>query len=131
MAKLTQEMKDLIAAQQCFIATVNPDGTPNIGPKRSTRVVDDETLAYNEVTGKQTWTNVQKGSKVAIGVVDRDKSFGFRFFGTPEIVSSGPMFDAAAAAMQARGMRTPKAVVKVKIERIFSLSSKDAGTEIL
>ena len=37
MAKLTQEMKDLIGAQQCFVATVNPDGTPNIGPKRSTR----------------------------------------------------------------------------------------------
>ena len=45
MAKLTQEMKDLIGAQQCFVATVNPDGTPNIGPKRSTRVLDDDHLA--------------------------------------------------------------------------------------
>ena len=43
MAKLTQAMKDLIGAQQCFIATVNPDSTPNIGRKRSTRVLDDRT----------------------------------------------------------------------------------------
>ena len=54
MAQLTQEMKDLIGAQQCFVATVNPDGTPNIGPKRSTRVLDDEHLVFTEVTGNQT-----------------------------------------------------------------------------
>lgn len=36
MAKLTQEMKEMIATQQCFIATVNADGTPNVAPKRST-----------------------------------------------------------------------------------------------
>ncbi len=41
MAKLTQEMKDLTASQQCFVATVNADGTPNAGPKRSTRVILD------------------------------------------------------------------------------------------
>ncbi len=76
MAKLTQEMKDLVASQQCFIATVNPDGTPNIGPKRSTRVLDDEHLIYSEVTGKQTWGNVGRGSTVAIAVVDPDKLRG-------------------------------------------------------
>lgn len=37
MAKLTQEMKDMILAQQCFIATVSKEGIPNNAPKRSTR----------------------------------------------------------------------------------------------
>ena len=81
MAKLTQEMKDLIGAQQCFVATVNPDGTPNIGPKRSTRVLDDEHLVFTEVTGNQTWRNVSRGSRVAIAVVDRETMKGFRFAG--------------------------------------------------
>jgi predicted pyridoxine 5'-phosphate oxidase superfamily flavin-nucleotide-binding protein len=70
MVNLTQEMKDLIAAQQCFVATVNPDGTPSIGPKRSTRVLDDEPLAYNQVTGKRTWGNAQNGS---IGAIKEEK----------------------------------------------------------
>ena len=34
----------MIAAQQCFIGTVNADGTPNVAPKRSTRVLTDEAL---------------------------------------------------------------------------------------
>lgn len=33
MAVLTQEMKDMIATQQCFIGTTDADGTPNVAPK--------------------------------------------------------------------------------------------------
>jgi predicted pyridoxine 5'-phosphate oxidase superfamily flavin-nucleotide-binding protein len=131
MAKLTQEMKDLIAAQQCFIATVNPDGTPNIGPKRSTRVLDDEHIAFNEVTAHQTWKNVQNGSKVAIAVVDREKLKGFRFVGTPEALTSGPVFDQAVAMLQKAGVRPLTAVIRVKIEKIFNLGLPGAGQEIV
>ena len=38
MAKLTDAMKELVGTQQCWVATVNSDGTPNVAPKRSTRV---------------------------------------------------------------------------------------------
>lgn len=130
MANLTQEMKDMIANQQCFVATVNPDGTPNIGPKRSTRVLDDEHLAYNEVTAKQTWGNVSKGSKVAIAVVDREKMKGFRFVGTPEIVTSGVIYDQAVAVMQKASMPPPKAVIKVRIDKIYNLGMPGAGEPI-
>ncbi len=130
MAKLTQEMKDLVASQQCFIATVNPDGTPNIGPKRSTRVLDDEHLIYSEVTGKQTWGNVKAGSKVAIAVVDREKMKGFRFLGTPEVIDAGELFDQATAAMVKRGLGRPKAVVRVKVDKIFNLGVPGAGDEV-
>jgi predicted pyridoxine 5'-phosphate oxidase superfamily flavin-nucleotide-binding protein len=50
MATLTQEMKDMIATQQCFIGTVNADGTPNVAPKRSTRVLSDDSLIFTEGT---------------------------------------------------------------------------------
>ncbi len=131
MAKLTQEMKDLIAAQQCFVATVNPDGTPNIGPKRSTRVLDDEHIGFNEVTAGQTWKNVQNGSKVAIAVVDREKLKGFRFVGKPEAISSGPVFDQAVAIAQKAGIRSPQAVIRVKVEKIYNLGLPGAGQEIV
>jgi uncharacterized protein len=131
MAKLTDAMKELVANNQCFIATVCPDGSPNIGPKRSTRVFDDEHLMWTEVTGKQTWTNVQAGSKVAIGVVSPDRTTGFRFIGTPEVITSGPLFDAAAEGMRARGIMAPViAVVKVTVEAIYNLGNPGAGTRI-
>lgn len=130
MAKLTQEMKDLIGTQQCWVATVNQDGTPNVGPKRSTRVIDDEHIAYNESTGKQTWGNVGHGSKVAIGCADRDKLKGYRFVGTPQAVTSGPLFDEASAVMKKRGLPAPRAVIKVKIDKIYNLGVPGAGEEI-
>ncbi len=130
MATLTQEMKDLIAAQKCFVATVNPDGTPNLGPKGSTRVLDDEHLAFNESSGKQTWTNLQGGSKVAIAVIDRETHIGFRFVGTPEVITSGELYDQTMAARKRPGMRPLLAVIKVKIDKIVSLSSANPGMEI-
>ena len=51
MAKLTQEMKDMISTQQCSVGTAGKDGLPNVAPKRSTRVLNDEALIFTEVTG--------------------------------------------------------------------------------
>ncbi|MBI2853912.1 MAG: pyridoxamine 5'-phosphate oxidase family protein [Chloroflexi bacterium] len=130
MAKLTQDMKDLIAAQKAFVATVNADGTPNIGPKGSTKVLDDEHLIFDESTGKQTYANVQRGSRVAIAVVDRDKSKGYRFVGTSEAITSGPLYDKAAEARAKAGRSAPKCVVKIKIEKIYDLSSGKGGNLI-
>jgi predicted pyridoxine 5'-phosphate oxidase superfamily flavin-nucleotide-binding protein len=131
MAKLTGEMKQLIETQQCFVATVNPDGTPNLGPKRSTRVLDDEHLMFTEVTGKQTWANVQAGSQLSIAVVDRDRMMGYRFAGTPEVVTAGPLFEAAIEAMKARGIMAPvKGVVIMKVDAIYNLGAPNAGQRI-
>lgn len=132
MPKLTQQMKDMIAAQQCFVATVNEDGTPNLGPKRSTRVLDDEHLAFAEATAKQTWRNLQRGSKVAIAVVDRDAMQGFRFVGTPTLITSGELFDQTQEALKQRGIAAPlQAVVKVPVERIVNLGMPNPGEEIV
>lgn len=131
MPKLTQPMKDLIAAQQCFVATVNDDGTPNVGPKRSTRVLDDEHLAFAEATGKLTWANLQRGSQVAIAVVERDEMKGYRFVGTPELVTSGPLFDGTQEALRQRGIAAPlRAVVRIHVERIYDLGMPEPGREI-
>lgn len=66
MAKLTEEMKDMIASQQCFHATVSKGGVPNNAPKRSTRVLDDETLIFNEGVGRTTFQNILDGSLDAV-----------------------------------------------------------------
>lgn len=130
MAKLTQEMKNMVAAQQCFVATVNEDGTPNLGPKRSTRVLDDEHLAYNEGTAKLTWANVKRGSKVAIAAADRETLKGFRFVGTPEVIDSGDLYAKAVAMAKERGFPPPAAVIRVRVERIYNLGVPGAGEEI-
>ena len=121
MAKLTQEMKDTILTQQCFHATVSKEGIPNNAPKRSTRVFDDETLIFSEGTGKTTFRNILDGSKVSVAVVNREILDGYKFLGTPEVLTEGPVFEKSAEMSQKAGMPRPKAVVLIHIKEIYSL----------
>jgi hypothetical protein len=121
MATLTQEMKDMIATQQCFVGTVNADGTPNVAPKRSTRVLSDDSLIFTEGTGGATYANIKRGSKISISVVNRDILDGYRFIGDSDLQESGELYDRAAAMSAKLGMPKPYAVVIIHITEIHSL----------
>ena len=114
-------MKEMIMNQQCFYATVSKDGIPNNAPKRSTRVFNDETLIFSEGTGGRTWQNILDGSKVATAVVDREIIDGYRFINTPEVLTSGEIYEKSAEMSLKAGMPKPKAVILVHIDEIHSL----------
>jgi predicted pyridoxine 5'-phosphate oxidase superfamily flavin-nucleotide-binding protein len=121
MSQLTKDMKEMIESQQCFHATVSKDGIPNNAPKRSTRVFNDETLIYSEGTGGRTYQNILDGSKVAVAVVNREILDGYRFIGTPEVLTSGDIYAKSAEMSIKAGMPKPKAVILIKIDEIHSL----------
>lgn len=131
MAKLTKAMKDMIAAQQCFIGTVNADGTPNVAPKRSTRVLSEEELIFTEGTGGHTYKNLKRGSRVSVAVVDRDELDGYRFNGKATLLESGKLYDAATEASVKLGRPKPFAVAVISIKEIQSLKpGPGAGKKI-
>ena len=131
MAKLTQEMKDMIATQQCFIGTVDANGAPNVAPKRSTRVLTDDSLIFSEGTGGTTYANILRGSKVAVAVVNREILNGFRFIGNPSVHDSGELYEQAVAMSEKIGMPAPLAVVVIHITEIHSLKpGPTAGKKI-
>jgi uncharacterized protein len=121
MAKLTLEMKEMILSQQCFHATVSKEGIPNNAPKRSTRVIDDETLIFSEGTGGTTYKNILDGSKVAVAVVNREILDGYRFIGTPKALTEGEIYEKSAELSLKAGMPRPKAVILIHIDEIHSL----------
>ncbi len=121
MSQLTNEMKEMIASRQCFHATVSKDGIPNNAPKRSTRVLNDETLIFTEGVGGRTYKNILDGSKVASAVVDRETVDGYRFIGTPEVLTSGELYEKSAEMSLKAGMPKPRAVILIHIEEIHSL----------
>jgi len=131
MATLTQEMKDMIATQQCFIGTVNADGTPNVAPKRSTRVLSDNSLIFTEGTGGATYANIKRGSKVSVSVVNREILDGYRFVGTASVQESGELYEQAAAMSVNLGLPKPRAVTVINITEIHSLKpGPGAGKKI-
>ncbi len=121
MARLTAEMKDMIASQQCFHATVSKEGVPNNAPKRSTRVLDDETLVFNEGVGRTTYQNILDGSLDAVAVVNREIMEGYRFICTPKVLTEGEIFEKSAEMSLKAGMPKPKAVVLLHVNEIYTL----------
>ncbi len=131
MAKLTQEMKDMVATQQCFVATSDANGMPNVAPKRSTRVLSDEALIFTEGTGGVTMANIKNGSKVAVAVVNREVVDGYRFIGIPEFQESGELYEMAAANSAKMGMPKPLGVVIVHISEIHSLKPGPTAGKVI
>lgn len=125
MAKLTEDMKALVASQQSFIATASPDGEPNIAPKGSTHVLDDEHIVFYELTGGRTWENLQKNPRVAIAVVDRDKRQGYRFVGVAELITEGELYEGAQKLAEMLKMSVPpRATVKLRVDEIYNLGAR-------
>jgi len=121
MAKLVSEMKAMFEKQLAVIATASRDGTPNVGPKGSMYVFDDETLAYAEGTAEKTFRNLKENPKVAVMVVDREKADGYQVKGAAELLTSGHFFEQVAKMQEERKRPRPKHVVKIKIEEVYSV----------
>ena len=90
MGILTDDMKRLVDEQQLgFHATVCPDGSPNLSPKGSTRVWDDDHLFFGDVCSPQTTGNLRAGSLIEVNVVDPFVRKGYRFKGRAVICEPG------------------------------------------
>jgi predicted pyridoxine 5'-phosphate oxidase superfamily flavin-nucleotide-binding protein len=121
MAKLSNEIKAVFEKQLAVIATSSANGTPNVGPKGSMYIADDETLAYSEGTGEKTLRNIQENPKVAVLVVDRENSDGYQVKGTAEVLTDGDLFESVAKRSEERGRPRPKRVVRIKVDEVYSI----------
>ena len=90
MAILTDDMKRVIREQRLgFYATVCEDGSPNLSPKGTTYVLDDDHLFFADVRSPQTVANIRRGSLVEVNVVDPLVRKGYRFKGPAAIHEPG------------------------------------------
>lgn len=118
MAMLTAEMKESVPTiRLCFIATASLDGTPNVSPKGSLTVWDDDHLAFADIASPQTMKNLRENPKLEINTVDQVSRRGFRFKGIGEILENGPIFDFVANDIWTReGKDVPiHSIVKVRV----------------
>jgi uncharacterized protein len=99
MGILTDEMQRVVREQRLgFHATVGADGTPNLSPKGTTDVWDDDHLYFAEICSPQTVENIRRGSVVEVNVVDPFVRKGYRFKG-PAVVH-GPETDEYADGIE-------------------------------
>ena len=71
MVKLSEEAKKIISeVHPGLIATSSKDGKPNVSPKGSFRVLDDEHVAFNDSASPQTVANLRENPQVSAIVYD-------------------------------------------------------------
>jgi len=123
--RLTEDMKRIVSEQRLgFIASICPDGTPNLSPKGTTAVWDDEHLIFADICSPGTIANVQRQPIVEINVVDPVARKGYRFKGTATVYKEGPLFEQGLAFYRNRGTASSiEHIVLVKVERALPLIS--------
>ncbi len=125
MGILTEDMKRVVQEQRLgFIATVCPDGTPNLSPKGTTTVWDDDHLVFADLRSPVTMANLHSNPALEINVVDTFLRKGYRFKGTATILTEGQIYDEVIARYRSRRINNPvRAIVLVKVERALPLIS--------
>lgn len=89
MAALSKDHQRIIAEQRLgFLASVNADGTPNLSPKGTFIVVDEQTIAFGEIRSPNTLANVEQRRAVEINFVDPFVRKGVRIKGRTEIIDN-------------------------------------------
>jgi predicted pyridoxine 5'-phosphate oxidase superfamily flavin-nucleotide-binding protein len=98
MPILTDDMKRVVREQSLgFAATVCPDGTPNLSPKGTTSVLDDDHLVFADLFSPGTIRNLRTNSSIELNVIDPITRLGYRFKGSGEVHADGPVFEEAMA----------------------------------
>lgn len=92
--QLDDDMRRVVREQRLgFVATVCPDGTPNLSPKGTTIVWDDEHLVFLHLHSPDTVANLAVNPSIEINVVDPLLRKGYRFKGTADVLTQGELHD--------------------------------------
>jgi uncharacterized protein len=130
--KLTADMKRVVTEQRLgYFATICPDGTPNVSPKGTIAVWDDDHLVFADIRSPGTIANLKKNPAVEVNVVDPYVRKGYRFKGTGEVIVDGERFREIMAFYRGRWVDTARdknearvrAFVLIKVERALPLIS--------
>ena len=132
MGILTAEIKDFVKRTKLgFIATVCPDGTPNLSPKGTTTVWDDEHLVFADINSPGTIINLLNNSSIEINMVDVFVRKGYRFKGVGKVLSEGHLFEEIISFYKNAGSKfIIKNIVLVKVERVLPVTSPVYDTDI-
>jgi predicted pyridoxine 5'-phosphate oxidase superfamily flavin-nucleotide-binding protein len=119
-------MKRVVEEQRLgFVATVRPDGTPNLSPKGTTAVWDDDHLVFANIRSPGTLANLRQNANVEVNVVDPFLRKGYRFRGVASVLESGALYDKAIAFYRERGS-TVSAIREIVMVRVHNVQPIDS-----
>ncbi len=125
MPHITGEIREYLERLRLgFVATVRPDGTPNVSPRGTIMAWGDGHLVFADIRSPRTTANLESNPAVEISIVDPVLRKGFRFRGTAAILRDGPEFSKILSQYKKNGVKSGiTAIIKVELghtERVTS-----------
>ncbi|MGB0506584.1 MAG: pyridoxamine 5'-phosphate oxidase family protein [Pikeienuella sp.] len=125
--KLNDRAREVIETWRMgFVATVSADGRPNVSPKATFVIVDDETIAFAELRSPNTMANLAHQAEVEVSFVDVLSRNGVRIRGEV-VVKTGTEMDAFLPLFRAHWddalLAMINAVVVIPVEELKPLQS--------
>ena len=125
MPLITSEIKNFLDTQKLgYVATVSPNGKPNISPKGTIIAWSSNLLAFADIRSPDTMANLQNNPFVEINVIDPLSRKGYLFSGTAKIIKNTPLYDEILTHYQNNGIKSPiNSIVMVSISSISAVTS--------
>lgn len=124
---LTADMQRVVTEQRLgFVASVNEDGSPNLSPKGTMVVLDDDHIIFGEIRSPNTVANVRRTPILEINFVDPFSRKGYRFRGTATYIErESDEFRSLYYHFERWGKLQEKVrgIVKLKVERALKLTT--------
>lgn len=104
---LDSDAREFLLKQRLgYVATVSEDGTPNLSPKGTIFVWDDNHLVFANIRSPQTVKNIASNPSVEINVVDPISRRGYRFRGTAQVTDRGDVYEKAVCFYRNLGIQS-------------------------
>ena len=127
MGILTDDMQRVVREQRLgFVATVCPDGTPNLSPKGTLTVWDDDHLVFADIRSPATLRNLRTNPSVELNVVDPIGRKGYRFKGKGTVVDHGPLRDDIRDFYASRWIDTGRIVGELELRSFVLIKVEEA-----
>ena len=125
---LNKDMRRIVDEQRLgYVASVGQDGTPNLSPKGTFAVWDDDHLVFAHLHSHHTVANLEAGrSMVEVNIVDPIARKGYRFKGHAVVHRAGAVFESGLRFYERRSGLEPgriEAIVLIRVERSAPLIS--------
>ena len=125
MSVISSEIKSFLNSQKLgYVATVSPDGKPNISPKGTIISWNSDLLVFANIRSPDTMSNLKTNSSMEINVIDPLSRKGYLFIGTGEVIKDSPLFDEILTYYRNSGIQSPiTSVVLVTVSSVSEVTS--------
>ncbi|MCB0658362.1 MAG: pyridoxamine 5'-phosphate oxidase family protein [Saprospiraceae bacterium] len=119
--RLTSDVKKYLdRSVLCWLATISPDGSPNVSPKEIFVYDEDDRILIAQIASPQTERNIRINARVCLSFIDILVQKGFQVHGDATILDpDAPSYAARKKRLEqmTEGKFPFKTIIEIKVTR--------------